>query len=610
MSKKKIPYALLLLSIFITTFLWDKILINSNESQTFGVYKDNNYHPINEILRFIFYISLPLIIFFISFYKIEKKNCYQIKELFFYKKETFLKKDNILSYYILISLILLIFLEFLSIDFINLHKDVDHFHDGVYLSASNNFFFKNGLWSSSFVEYGLINFDSILIWSIFDTKSIGSAKLLKYLYLLLNKCIVVLIIYNFSRFFFRDKKIQTIFFLIISLFSITLVDYIQFEASEFPSRILILLIFQFLFFKVLTENKNWPLKSFLLGFTSSISILWTLDMGIFINLLLIFIIIFLIIRKDFKRIKFILFGLSIGFLSLIYIIGLNEILYLLETFYFMITNVDQASGLIYPTPFLSGDARFTKALLLYILNGVLLIILCFKKDFEIPNSLKIFLISFFISSILVFKQALTRSDTAHIKAASGISYLIFISIILFFIFYFLKKNNFSYNFFKNLNKKISLNILSYLCIVIYSIFLLEINFKNIFSFKKRVDIYIDQKNESFLDKETIKLVDFYKDISKNDNCVQSITNQATLPFLINKPSCTRYLSNWYNVTHKHQKEFINELKSKKPRILLYWSKLDVYNFNDEKRIPLIIQYIKNNYTTYNKTDDWHFLIRK
>ena len=202
MSKKKIPYALLLLSIFITTFLWDKILINSNESQTFGVYKDNNYHPINEILRFIFYISLPLIIFFISFYKIEKKNCYQIKELFFYKKETFLKKDNILSYYILISLILLIFLEFLSIDFINLHKDVDHFHDGVYLSASNNFFFKNGLWSSSFVEYGLINFDSILIWSIFDTKSIGSAKLLKYLYLLLNKCIVVLIIYNFSRFFF------------------------------------------------------------------------------------------------------------------------------------------------------------------------------------------------------------------------------------------------------------------------------------------------------------------------------------------------------------------------------------------------------------------------
>ena len=610
MSKKKIPYALLLLSIFITTFLWDKILINSNESQTFGVYKDNNYHPINEILRFIFYISLPLIIFFISFYKIEKKNCYQIKELFFYKKETFLKKDNILSYYILISLILLIFLEFLSIDFINLHKDVDHFHDGVYLSASNNFFFKNGLWSSSFVEYGLINFDSILIWSIFDTKSIGSAKLLKYLYLLLNKCIVVLIIYNFSRFFFRDKKIQTIFFLIISLFSITLVDYIQFEASEFPSRILILLIFQFLFFKVLTENKNWPLKSFLLGFTSSISILWTLDMGIFINLLLIFIIIFLIIRKDFKRIKFILFGLSIGFLSLIYIIGLNEILYLLETFYFMITNVDQASGLIYPTPFLSGDARFTKALLLYILNGVLLIILCFKKDFEIPNSLKIFLISFFISSILVFKQALTRSDTAHIKAASGISYLIFISIILFFIFYFLKKNNFSYNFFKNLNKKISLNILSYLCIVIYSIFLLEINFKNIFSFKKRVDIYIDQKNESFLDKETIKLVDFYKDISKNDNCVQSITNQATLPFLINKPSCTRYLSNWYNVTHKHQKEFINELKSKKPRILLYWSKLDVYNFNDEKRIPLIIQYIKSNYTTYNKTDDWHFLIRK
>ena len=85
---------------------------------------------------------------------------------------------------------------------------------------------------------------------------------------------------------------------------------------------------------------------------------------------------------------------------------------------------------------------------------------------------------------------------------------------------------------------------------------------------------------------------------------------ATLPYLLNKPSCTRYFTNWYNVTDEHQKKFISELENKKPRLLLYWSKLDVYNFDDEKRIPLIISYVKNNYVTYEKTNDWHFLKRK
>ena len=119
---------------------------------------------------------------------------------------------NKLNYYILILLLLLITLEFISIDFVQLHKKVDHFHDGVYLSASNNFFFKKGLWSSSFVEYGLINFDSIFIWSIFNIKTIGSAKLLKYIYLLLNKGILILIFYNISRLFFLIIICKQFFF--------------------------------------------------------------------------------------------------------------------------------------------------------------------------------------------------------------------------------------------------------------------------------------------------------------------------------------------------------------------------------------------------------------
>jgi len=610
MSKKNIPYILLFFSILFTTLLWEKILIPSNESHTYGVYKENNYHPINEILRFTFYILTPIIFFFISFNIINKKNCFQIKEILFYKKNILNSEENKLSNHILILLILLIFLEFLSIDFLKIHKNLDSFHDGVYLSASNNFFLKKGLWSSSFVEYGLLNFDSVFIWSIFNIKTIGSAKFLKYIYLLLNKVILVFILYKVSQNLFRNKNYQSIFFLIVSLFSISLVNYFQFEASEFPSRLFIMLLFQFLFLKILTDNRSSFVMPLILGLMSPFSILWSLDMGIFINLLLFFKLIFFFIRNDLKIFKFIIIGLFCSYTTLIYLLGYHEIEKLIETFYFMFTNNEQAGGLIYPTPFLSGESRFTKTLLMYILSGVLLILLCLKKDFKISSSIKIFFISLFLSSLLVFKQALTRSDAAHIKAASGISYLLIFSIILFFIFYYLSKNKNFLSLFKSLYKIISLKNITYFSIFLCTFFYFDIKFKNIFFFTNRIDTYFNQTNEKFLNKKQIELVNYYKKISKNDKCIQGITNQAALPFLINKPSCTRYYTNWFLITNKHQKKFVNELKEKNPRLILYWSKLDLYNFDDEKRIPYIQNYLKNNYKTYNKTEDWHFLIKK
>ena len=610
MFKKNIPYIILFFSILFVTLLWDKILIPLNDSYAYGVYKENNYHPINEIIRFTFYIFVPLVLFFVSFKIINKNNCFQIKEIFLYKKSILESEDNKLNNYISVLLILLIILEFLSIDFIGIHKNLDSFHDGVYLSASSNFLIKKGLWTSSFVEYGLINFDSAFIWSIFNIKSIGSAKFLKYVYLLLNKVILILILNKVSQNLFRDHNARSIFFLIVSLFSVSLVDYYQFEASEFPSRLFIMLLFQFLFLVILTSNTNSYLTPLIFGIMSPFSILWSLDMGIFINLLFFFILIFFFIRNDFKIFKFIIIGLFLSYTALIYLLGYYEIEKLFETFYFMFTNNEQSGGLIYPTPFLSGEARFTKALLMYILSGVLLSIFCLKKKFEISNPIKIFFISLFVSSILVFKQALTRSDAPHIKAASGTTYLIVFSIILFFIIFYLYRNGLFLKLCKRFNKMNLTRNITYLFIFLSTFLFFEINFKNVLLFSKKVDIYFNQKNEKFLSQKQMKLVNYYKKIAKNDNCIQNITNQAALPYLLNKPSCTRYYTNWYLITNKHQKKFIDEIVEKKPRLILYWSKLDLYNFDDEKRMPYIQNYLLNNYVTYDKTEDWHFLLKK
>ena len=100
MFKKNIPYIILFFSILFVTLLWDKILIPLNDSYAYGVYKENNYHPINEIIRFIFYIFVPLVLFFVSFKIINKNNCFQIKEIFLYKKSILESEDNKLNNYI------------------------------------------------------------------------------------------------------------------------------------------------------------------------------------------------------------------------------------------------------------------------------------------------------------------------------------------------------------------------------------------------------------------------------------------------------------------------------------------------------------------------------
>ena len=72
-----------IISILIATVLWDKITLPLNNS--LGVKRsltEIGYNPINDTLRFIFFISFPLIVF-IFFNYILKKKIIEIRELIF-----------------------------------------------------------------------------------------------------------------------------------------------------------------------------------------------------------------------------------------------------------------------------------------------------------------------------------------------------------------------------------------------------------------------------------------------------------------------------------------------------------------------------------------------
>ena len=64
--KKIIPILSSIFSIYIVVLLWHKIsLPYNNANNIIGYYSENNHHVLNDTLRFVCFLVLPLIIFYL-----------------------------------------------------------------------------------------------------------------------------------------------------------------------------------------------------------------------------------------------------------------------------------------------------------------------------------------------------------------------------------------------------------------------------------------------------------------------------------------------------------------------------------------------------------------
>ena len=63
----------IILSILLGTFIWEKIILPFNDNMVIGEYSDKKFNPANDILRYLVFIFLPIIIFFSQIF-FKKKN--------------------------------------------------------------------------------------------------------------------------------------------------------------------------------------------------------------------------------------------------------------------------------------------------------------------------------------------------------------------------------------------------------------------------------------------------------------------------------------------------------------------------------------------------------
>jgi len=618
LKKDSIVYFLVLLFTIFISFFWESISLPFSEVQyaeSFLINKKIN--PQTDTLRYILFVGLPLLLYIIlnsslQYNKINftlyEKNKY-IEEKFFDSK--------ICIAIIILSLFVIIDFFGSSNHFLPSNPRLDPIHEGDYLTPTFNFFATKGLWSSSATVHGGADFIyTIILWKITGLKTIGSAKIYFLILILFIKLLSIILAYQITRLTLLEKSAKFVFFIIFSIFLISLSHYdAPINFSPFSYRDIFTILFLIFFIEIFLKNKNLYLLNSIITFIVFVSLIFHFDIGTYLYALLFLYTFYLIMIKKFNYFFLIYFLLILFWLVFIYIVGIEEFYDFIENYLLIVSNTDLVNGLNYPTPFFSiGEphgTRATKGLLFQILAGILILKnTIFSRD-NFPKNYKILLLFIFFLCLINYKNALGRSDGYHIKASADIQYIIIVFFLLKFLLNIFVKRFQNYHYRNLLFNAIPI----LLCSVIFFNNFFDIKtFRNVLSAKERFLHYIKLSDEEFIKtgfSNPIHLKKFlvrFNNLNKDEKCVQNFTVDLILPYLLKKPSCTKYFSAFLSLNKGAQLKYIKKIKTDSPVYIIYESPGFVFDdIPTYKRLKLVDAYIKSNYVVHDSFDGYTIL---
>ncbi len=582
----------LVVGIIISTLIWEHIKLDFvNNEEIIGEYSVYAHHSLNDTLRYIFFISFPILLFLITFFLTKNPDHYKSFSLNIFlleKQKEISKKNNFKTFFLISFLAIIIFI----INDFNVGR-MDIFEAGISLSGSTLLDNKLSPWVDVYINTGFF-YDMLLAktsWVFTGFKSVGSYNFFKEFLNLLSIITLIYFFYEVSK-SFKDQFIRGNFFLITSFFLILYLDGVNLW------RDLPLIIFLTSILNFINTKKNPSI--IIISFLSVFTFFWSLDRGFFIFFLLIPFLIFVFINHKREFIKFIIIILI--FCSIL-IISINE--NILKNFFIhtqdIFFNHEKLNGIIHPSPF-SNDlhsTRATKSLILILLNLVISFLLILRKKNIFDNNTKFIFLFFSIMNFIIYKSALSRSDGPHIKEATYFSIILLsIFLILFALNYLAKKKLFVQN-----QKKIKY---SYILIFLFVIFQNK-DISNIFSFTESYKKLVSSQNSKFLDKDYNNSVKLLKDFFRNEECLQAFTYDQAIFYLIDKKSCSKFYNVWVIGSKSNQLNYINELENKNPKFLLKGGSVNFQSLIE--RYPYIDKYISKKYILYKKIEPWSIYIK-
>ena len=226
-------------------------------------------------------------------------------------------------------------------------------------------------------------------------------------------------------------------------------------------------------------------------------------------------------------------------------------------------------GLEHPIPFFSINeveygTRATRGLILQMTAGLFTLNYLFLNKTKISNSKNIFFVFLFLLSFIMYKNALGRSDSNHLRMSADIPILINCFFVLNYLLIFIERK------FKNIFYKKSYPYFAYF-IIIFFIFIniKSFNVNKILNYNENLSKYVNLTDENFVDIKTNNFVKEFSQINRNSDCIQIFTFDLALPYLLKKPSCTKYFASWLASPTNNQKDYILNIEKIKPNFILY-----------------------------------------
>ena len=463
------------------------------------------------------------------------------------------------------------------------------------MSSAYKYSVDQSLWSGSYVTVGIFfeTISSNLIWKFFDQLSIGSTRYSNLIYILILKLILIFIFFQITILSKLKDSLQIFFNFLLNLSGFQIIDYTggvdNFIWREiFP--LLTLLIFLQIFLK--PNLKNYLV--IFLGPISALSIFWSVDRGIVCNLMLIVLISYLLINKNFK--SFLNLSLSIIFtwLAFYFYFG-NEFNYFIDNTASILNEMNIIGGIIHPLPFSDdpNSARATKTLFLISISIILSLELIFFTKIKIENKFIFALIAISLFSFLSYGYAIGRSDGPHIKSAFGFVQIFYSVIIFYFFLIYFDKLSFFSNIITH-KKKI------FFLILILSVTNFDLKIQNILNFNERLSKYVKIEDNFFLTEREISFVNNAKKIVQEYDCIQLFTNDILFYYLLRKPSCTIYYFPITVGSKKNQLKFNESMIN--TRIII--SDISNHSFSPNYRLKFTKNYIDNYYENIYAEDIW------
>jgi len=597
--QKRIYYfTIISLSILIVTLIWPLIRLPVNENEIIGQYSQNKYNSLNDIIRYLLFILIP--IFSHCLYKSYYEKNFLKKLLFNLKtgnKKYFFEKKLL---YIFVVVFFLLILEFFS-NPLSIEK-VDLFHAGQKLSSAFKSSIDNSLWSGSYVTVGIIyeTLGSKFIWNFFNQKTIGGMLFLDSIYLFITKVLLLSLVLISTTSLNLNTNLKIFFFIISSLMLLYVNDYSPSSSNLISFRDGPIILSLILFLKG-TNSKN-SIYFFIIGFLSLFIFLWSVDRAIVFFCFLLLIIFYLILNKKIKNLSVLLFSI-LFFWFVFFIFFNNEFYFFLENTFDVIKHHSYINGIIHPSPFSSenNSSRATKTLILIIISLIISINLFLEKNDKYSKSFKICLFSLSILSFLSYLYALGRSDGPHIKQSFLFPYIFFSFYFIFnFIFYVSKIK------IDLVRKNLNVFFIYSFCLLFVPV--LNLSYLNILSFNQRLQKFISLDDNNFISKNDKKFIELVSEYTISEKCIELFTNDAIFLYLLKKPNCSKFYFVYSIGTIDNQKKKIKDLNNAK--FIISNGKTDNWSTPISKKYTLISEFIDENYLVLVEFDGRKLNVKK